>query len=178
MSDISEKPAGELWGREGFREDPYISAATLEEAGDVPAVILPLAVWLGLEDDVRYATNRRIGVCVAPGENIEPLLALLDRIPLIALEFPAFNDGRSYSKAEMLKNQHQFKGELRAVGDVLIDQVAYMLRTGFDTLKVTHAVTLARLAGHNLHDTPVYYQPGRGSHTTPGTYSWRRVPVA
>ena len=61
-------------------------------------------------------------------------------------------------------------------GDVLIDQVAYMLRTGFDTLKVTHAVTLTRLAGHNLHDTPVYYQPGRGSHTKAGTYSWRRVP--
>ena len=178
MSDISEKPAGELWGREGFREDPYVTATTLEEAGDAPALILPLALWLDLDDDVRFATNRRIGVSVAPGESIEPLLAALDRIPLIALEFPAFNDGRSYSKAEVLKNQHQFKGELRAVGDVLIDQVAYMLRTGFDTLKVTHAVTLTRLAEHNLHDAPVYYQPGRGSHSAPGTYSWRRVPAA
>ncbi len=129
-----------------------------------------------LTEEVRNATNRKIGVSVAPGESIDPLLTLLDTIPVIALQFPAFNDGRSYSKAEMLKNQHQFKGELRAVGDVLIDQVAYMLRTGFDTLKVTHAVTLTRLADHNLHDTPVYYQPGRGSHTAPGTYSWRRVP--
>ncbi|ATU93274.1 oxidoreductase [Phyllobacterium zundukense] len=178
MSDISEKPAGELWGREGFREDPYITAGTLDEAGDAPAVILPLAVWLGLEDDVRNATNRKIGVSVAPGESVDPLLPLLDTMPVIALQFPAFNDGRSYSKAEMLKSQHQFNGELRAVGDVLIDQVAYMLRTGFDTLKVTHAVTLTRLADHNLHDTPVYYQPGRGSHSAPGTYSWRRVPGA
>ncbi len=49
MSDISEKPHGELWSREGFREDPYITAETLEEAGDAPAIILPLAVWLGLD---------------------------------------------------------------------------------------------------------------------------------
>ncbi|MBZ9656148.1 DUF934 domain-containing protein [Phyllobacterium sp. 2063] len=178
MSDIPQISHGDLWSREGFREDPYVVAETLEEAGDAPAIILPLAVWLGLEDEVRNATNRKIGVSVAPGESIEPLLASLDTIPVIALQFPAFNDGRSYSKAEMLKNQHQFKGELRAVGDVLIDQVAYMLRTGFDTLKVSHSVTLTRLADHNLHDTPVYYQPGRGSRSAPGTYSWRRVPSA
>ena len=178
MSDISQTANGELWSREGFREDPYVTAESLEAAGEAPAIILPLAVWLGLEENVRHATNRKIGVSLAPGESIEPLLPLLDTIPVIALQFPAFNDGRSYSKAEMLKNQHQFKGELRAVGDVLIDQVAYMLRTGFDTLKVTHAVTLTRLADHNLHDTPVYYQPGRGSHTAPGTYSWRRIPGA
>ncbi|ROZ81093.1 DUF934 domain-containing protein, partial [Gordonia sp. OPL2] len=140
MSDISESAAGELWGREGFREDPYIAAETLEETADAPAVILPLATWLALDEGVRNATNRKIGVSVAPGESIDPLLPLLDTIPLIALQFPAFNDGRSYSKADILKNQHQFKGELRAVGDVLIDQVAYMLRTGFDTMKVTHAV--------------------------------------
>ncbi|UXN61784.1 DUF934 domain-containing protein [Phyllobacterium zundukense] len=177
MSDI-EQPAGELWGREGFREDPYVIAETLEEAGDAPAVILPLGVWLGLTEEIRNASNRKIGVLVAPGESIEPLLPLLDSIPVIALQFPAFNDGRSYSKAELIKNQHHFKGELRAVGDVLIDQVAYMLRTGFDTMKVNHAVTLNRLAGHNLHDVPGYYQPGRGSHTVSGTYSWRRVPGA
>ncbi len=168
MSDISESVAGELWGREGFREDPYIAAETLEETGDAPAVILPLAAWLGLDESIRNNTNRKIGVSVAPGESIDPLLPLLDTIPLIALQFPAFNDGRSYSKADILKNQHQFKGELRAVGDVLIDQVAYMLRTGFDTMKVTHAVTLTRLAEHNLHDAPGYYQPGRGSHTRTG----------
>lgn len=177
MSDTVEKPAGELWGREGFREDPYVIAETLEDAGDAPAVILPLKAWLELSEEVRNATNRTIGVTVAPGESIDPLLPLLDSIPVIALQFPAFTDGRSYSKAEILKNKHHFKGELRAVGDVLIDQVAYMLRTGFDTMKVTNEVALIRLAEHNLHDVPGYYQPGRGSHTVPGAYSWRRVPA-
>lgn len=178
LQNTAKDDSGELWGREGFREDPYVTAETLEETGDAPAIILPLAVWLGLDEEVRTATNRKIGVSIAPGESIDPLLPLLDSIPVIALQFPAFTDGRSYSKAEILKNQHQFKGELRAVGNVLIDQVAYMLRTGFDTMKVTHAVTLTRLAEHDLHDAPGYYQPGRGSHTVPGAYSWRRVPGA
>ncbi|MCX8278753.1 DUF934 domain-containing protein [Phyllobacterium sp. 0TCS1.6C] len=178
MTETTEQAKEGLWGREGFREDPYVTAESLEDAGDAAAVILPLAAWLALPEDVRFDTNRKIGVSIAPGEKIDPLLPSLDRIPLIALQFPAFNDGRSYSKAELLKCQHNFKGELRAVGDVLIDQVAYMLRTGFDTLKVAHAVTLSRLAAHNLHDAPVYYQPGRGSHTVPGAYSWRRIPGA
>ncbi|MGH6861652.1 MAG: DUF934 domain-containing protein, partial [Phyllobacterium sp.] len=129
MTDTPRQTApvsSDLWGREGFREDPYVTVETLEEAGDAPAIILPLGQWLGLDDELRTATNRRIGVSIAPGESIDPLLPFLDSVPVIALLFPAFNDGRSYSKAELLKNQHKFKGELRAVGDVLIDQVAYM----------------------------------------------------
>ncbi|RCS24860.1 DUF934 domain-containing protein [Phyllobacterium salinisoli] len=168
----------QLWGREGFRDDPYIEAESLEVAGDAPDVILPLAAWLGLDDEVRRTSNRRIGVSVAPGEDIGPLLEKLDTIPLIALQFPAFNDGRSYSKAELLKGRHGFSGELRAVGDVLIDQVVFMLRAGFDTLQVTNPVALERLNARDLHDTPGYYQPGRGSAQANGTFSWRRTPAA
>ncbi|WP_420960231.1 DUF934 domain-containing protein [Brucella sp. IR073] len=173
MSDAAEK---RLWARDGFRDDPYIEAASLEEAGDAPAVILPLAAWLGLDDDIRRTSNRRIGVTVAPGESIDPLIHKLDTIPLIALQFPAFNDGRSYSKAQILRERHGFQGELRAVGDVLIDQVVLMLRAGFDTLQVANPIALKRLAAHDLRDTPGYYQPGRGSAKT-GGYSWRRTPV-
>ncbi|KXF78877.1 oxidoreductase [Paramesorhizobium deserti] len=183
MSEATEQngkhfPEKQLWGREGFRDDPYIEAESLEVAGDAPAVILPLAAWLGLDDDVRRTSNRRIGVFVAPGESIDPLLDKLDTVPLIALQFPAFNDGRSYSKAEILKGRHGFKGELRAVGDVLVDQVVFMLRAGFDTLEVTNPVALKRLSASDLRDTPGYYQPGRGSAKTAGGFSWRRTPAA
>lgn len=166
-----------LWTCEGFQEDPYTHVETLEHAGSFAAVIVPLAAWLALDEEKRWQNNRRIGVAIAPGESIEPLLAHIDNIPLIALHFPAFNDGRSYSKAELLKNRHGFKGELRAYGDVLIDQVAFMLRTGFDTLEVAHGVTLDRLKSKTLHDTPFYYQPGRGSQRQAGTFAWRRIPT-
>lgn len=163
-----------LWSEQGFREDNYIFADDLEIAGDAPAIIIPLAVWLGLDEEKRRSSNRRIGVSVTPGEKIEPLLDHLSGLPVIALEFPAFNDGRSYSKAEVLRRAG-FEGELRATGDVLIDQAALMLRTGFDSLQVTNKVAQSRLGEQRLVDTPGYYQPGRGSVQQEGGFAWRRV---
>lgn len=163
-----------LWSEQGFREDDYVFADDLETAGDAPAIIIPLAVWLGLDEELRRASNRRIGVSVASGEKIEPLLEHLNTLPVIVLEFPAFNDGRSYSKAEILRRAG-FEGELRASGDVLIDQAALMLRTGFDSLQVTNKLAQSRLGEKRLVDTPGYYQPGSGSVTQEGSYAWRRV---
>lgn len=163
-----------LWSEQGFREDDYIFADDLEIAGDAPAIIIPLAVWLGLDEELRRASNRRIGVSVTPGEKIEPLLENLESLPVIALEFPAFNDGRSYSKAEVLR-RGGFAGELRATGEVLIDQAALMLRTGFDSLQVTNKVAQSRLGEQRLVDTPGYYQPGRGSVQQESGYAWRRI---
>jgi len=171
MSEINET---KLWSADGFREDDYVFADDLDAAGDASTVIIPLAIWLGLDEERRRASNRRIGVTVAPGEAIDPLLDDLGRIPLIALQFPAFNDGRSYSKAEILRREG-FAGELRAVGDVLIDQASLMLRTGFDTLQVTNKVAQKRLDENRLVDTPGYYQPGRGSIPEEGGFAWRRV---
>lgn len=171
MSDAQET---KLWSQAGFRDDDYVFADDLETAADAPAVIIPLAIWLGLDESRRRSSNRRIGVAVAPGEKIEPLLDYLDSLPVIALQFPAFSDGRSYSKAEILRRAG-FAGELRAVGDVLIDQAALMLRTGFDTLAVTNAVAQKRLGENRLVDTPGYYQPGRGSVREDGGFAWRRV---
>ncbi|WP_146751972.1 DUF934 domain-containing protein, partial [Brucella neotomae] len=68
-----------------------------------------------------------------------------------------------------------FAGELRAVGDVLIDQAVLMLRAGFDTLQVANEVALRRLGENRLVDTPGYYQPGRGSLPQEGAFAWRRV---
>ena len=55
---------------------------------------------------------------------------------LIALEFPKFRDGRAYSYARLLRERYGFKGELRAVGDVLMEQLFFMLRTGFDAFDI------------------------------------------
>lgn len=171
MSSTNET---KLWSRDGFREDDYIFADDLEAAGDAPAIVLPLAVWLELGEEHPRSSNRRIGVSVSPGEKIDPLLGHLDSIALIALQFPVFNDGRSYSKAEILRREG-FAGELRAVGDVLIDQAVLMLRAGFDTLQVANEVALRRLGENRLVDTPGYYQPGRGSLPQEGAFAWRRV---
>ena len=67
----------------------------------------------------------------------------------MALAFAKFADGRSFSYARLLRDRHRFRGELRAIGDVLIDEIPLMLRCGFDSFDVTNAPTLHALeSGH------------------------------
>ncbi|MXO62358.1 DUF934 domain-containing protein [Qipengyuania oceanensis] len=73
-------------------------------------------------------------VRIEPGDDARELIAHLDRIQLVEVNFPAFGDGRGYSSARILR-EAGYEGELRAVGDVLVDQVAYMRRCGFDAFE-------------------------------------------
>lgn len=73
-------------------------------------------------------------VRIEPGEDARELLPHLDQIALVEVNFPVFGDGRGYSAASILR-EAGYKGELRAVGDVLVDQIAYMVRVGFDSFK-------------------------------------------
>lgn len=66
------------------------------------------------------------------GEDARQLLPYLDRLALIEIGFSAFGDGRGYSAARILR-EHGYAGELRAQGDVLVDQIAFMRRCGFDS---------------------------------------------
>ena len=70
-------------------------------------------------------------VRVEPGDDARELIPHLERLALVEVNFPAFGDGRGYSSARLLR-EAGYEGELRAVGDVLVDQVAYMRRCGFD----------------------------------------------
>ena len=71
-------------------------------------------------------------VRIEAGEDVRQLLPHLDRLALIEISFPAFGDGRGYSAARILREEG-YRSELRAEGDVLVDQIAYMRRCGFDS---------------------------------------------
>ncbi len=71
-------------------------------------------------------------VRIESGEDVRSLLPYLDRLALIEISFPVFGDGRGYSAAQILR-ENGYDGELRAAGDVLIDQLAYLRRCGFDS---------------------------------------------
>ena len=73
-------------------------------------------------------------VRIEPGDDARELIPFLDRLALVEVNFPAFGDGRGYSSARILR-EAGYTGELRAVGDVLVDQVAYMRRCGFDAFE-------------------------------------------
>ena len=73
-------------------------------------------------------------VRIEPGDDARDLLPHLERLALVEVNFPAFGDGRGYSSARILR-EAGYDGELRAVGDVLVDQLAYMRRCGFDAFE-------------------------------------------
>lgn len=162
-----------LWKDDAFVADGWRHA---EEDDGEGHVIIPLAAYLALSDGQRTAASNRLGVLIAPGDKLESIAPHLDRLPLIALSFPAYNDGRSHSKAALLKSRHGFKGEVRAVGDVLVDQIPLLLRNGFDTLEVTNAVAQKRLSAGKATAVDIFYQPATAAAKPAAGYSWRRVP--
>lgn len=76
-------------------------------------------------------------VRIEPGEDARALLPVLDRVSLVEVNFPVFGDGRGYSAARILR-EAGYAGELRAVGDVAVDQLLAMRRCGFDSFKPNH----------------------------------------
>ncbi|WP_097461543.1 DUF934 domain-containing protein [Mangrovitalea sediminis] len=93
-------------------------------------VIVPLSVWLAQRD--RLEARDDIGVWFDSDEEPEALGIDCRRFPVIAVNFPKFTDGRGYSIGRLLRERYGFRHELRAVGDVLLDQLFYMKRCGFD----------------------------------------------
>jgi uncharacterized protein (DUF934 family) len=102
--------------------------APVPPTGDV---IISVAAWNA--GRAGFATRQgKVGVRLESSESPEQIEAL-DSVPLIAIEFPSFTDGRGYSNARLLRDRHAYKGELRAIGDVLRDQLFFMARCGIDS---------------------------------------------
>ncbi|MFL6672413.1 MAG: DUF934 domain-containing protein [Massilia sp.] len=93
-------------------------------------IIVPLAVWLAQREAL--AARAAIGVWIASDERPEQLKGDLDKFGVVAVDFPKFTDGRGYSIAFNLRKRLGYKGELRAIGDVLRDQLFQMSRVGFN----------------------------------------------
>jgi len=110
-----------------------ISATVIPSTGKV---IVPLTVWLARKDELAArAAKGEIGVWMDSFELLEDLItsvADINDLPLIAINFPRFVDGRGFSLATQLRTRHQYRNELRAIGDVLRDQLYFMKRCGFD----------------------------------------------
>jgi len=102
------------------------------ETVEIPAgrIIVPLSVWLARRDAL--AARTELGVWLAPDDSAAVLKDDLQRFAVIAIDFPKFTDGRGYSIAYNLRRRLGWTGELRAIGDVLRDQLFQMARCGFD----------------------------------------------
>ncbi len=105
---------------------------SLADEDPVPAGDVILSLTRFMAEGEALLANRAVGVRLRSDEKVEDLAYDLTRLPVIALEIPRFRDMRSLTSARLLRERYGYKGEIRAVGDVLREQALHMIRCGFD----------------------------------------------
>ena len=140
-------------------DDWQILRPAAGETATVPAgrVIVPLGLWLDRQTEV--AARGDVGVWLAGTDDPAKLASSLPSLSLVAIDFPKFTDGRGYSIAYLLRSRFDYCGELRAIGDVLPDQLFYMKRVGFDAF----AVRLDKDVREALHSLQPFTDAYQGS---------------
>ena len=138
-------------------ESSFIDVSGAEAIPATGPVIVSLAQWQA-QRDALLARGAPLGIRLHSDQPPELIAVDLEHFAVVALEFPKFRDGRAYSYARLLRERYGYKGELRAVGEVLLEQLFFMLRTGFDTFDVVSEDPLRdwRTA---VSDFSVWYQP-------------------
>jgi len=162
-----------LWRDGAFVDDVW---TRLADDASLPAegwAVVSLDRWRRDAESLRERAD--VGVEIAAGpQAITALTEVADR-PLVALRFEKFGDGRAFSYAILLRQRHAFSGELRAVGDVLLDEIPLMVRCGFSSFDVTNEATLRGLREARLPKFPVAYQPGLSAgETRDASRPWAR----
>jgi uncharacterized protein (DUF934 family) len=109
--------------------------------------------------------SQATGKVVTLANDASPLELTLDGVDCVELQFPKFTDGRAYSQAFLLRRRLGFSGDIRATGDVLVDQLAQMQRTGFSSAVLRDDQDLT-LGEQLLRHYPSFYQ-GDAVHTAP-----------
>ncbi|HKT99470.1 MAG TPA: DUF934 domain-containing protein [Paraburkholderia sp.] len=111
----------------------------LPEVSALPAgkVLVPLALWQAGRDALVASRGKdELGVWLAPDSEPADIAGDFDKLALIGVDFPVFRDGRGFSIGRLLRERYGYKGELRAIGDVLRDQLRFHERCGFDAFAV------------------------------------------
>lgn len=121
-------PMQDRWHTLSGHTDDTAPAAPLDHA------LLDVEQWQALRE--AWPNDLATGVVVPNDADIETLADDLPRLQLVVLQFPKFTDGRAYSQARLLRGRWRYRGEVRAVGEVLVDMLPLLQRTGFDAVQL------------------------------------------
>jgi uncharacterized protein (DUF934 family) len=128
--------------------------------------------------------NTPFGLVLASGETLDGLEDIIPHLSLVVLDIPRYGDGRLYSAARLLRERHGYRGEIRAAGDVLRDQIMFLHRVGVDSFSVSHPGTIEALRSGAIVAVRDHYQAAardtEESHpgARDGDRPWRRVSPA
>ena len=142
---------------EAFVENVFTVLADGQDAPLGKPIIVSLKRWQAERDELTRR-NVALGVRLTSDQAPDVLGDDIHRLAVIALEFPKFRDGRGYSWARMLRQRLGYKGEIRAVGDVLRDQWLFMRRCGIDAFEVKPGTRIEDFRAA-LGEQTVFYQP-------------------
>jgi uncharacterized protein (DUF934 family) len=144
--------------------DTYTDVSSTDIIPENGAIIVSLAQWQE-HHDALLTRSDSLGIVLHSDEKPEAITDDLKHFDVIALEFPAFKDGRAYSYAHLLRDRYGYPGELRAVGDVLLEQLHFMHRVGFNSFDIQSedAVNAWEIASA---DISVWYQPTSDGRTS------------
>jgi uncharacterized protein (DUF934 family) len=120
-----------------------------------PYSLLTAAQWHGVRS--QWPENIPVGVTLSNDSDVEDLADDLPRLVLVALHFPKWIDGRAYSQAHLLRSRYRYRGEIRATGEVLVDMLPLLQRTGFDAAVLRGDQSL-QAAERALSFFPAFYQ--------------------
>ncbi len=158
---MSEVLAARIWTRDGFVADAF----TVELG----------AVFMSPEEATgRLGSNQKSVLLLEPGDEVAAAASRLHEFDAVFIRFAAFSDGRGFSTARLLREKYGFKGEIRASGHFILDQIPLMARVGFSQFAVTHEPTLRRLETGNTAEIRFYLQPAFAEEIKAGERAWAR----
>ena len=154
-------------------EDPWIPVDGEQSAHHLSHVLMTLEYFNRNRSELA-STSQQLAISLEAGEDVTALADDLRHFSMITLDFPSFADGRSFSKARLLRDELKFQGQIRAVGDIRIDQIPHLERSGFDSWLVSHQPTIDKLREGGSTGLKLYYQPALGSQAAVQGPAWRR----
>tara|TARA_B110000259_G_scaffold70111_1_gene82666 strand:+ start:5954 stop:6433 length:480 start_codon:yes stop_codon:yes gene_type:complete len=122
-------------------------------AGDI---LVPLNYWLEHRVELKQQSGQ-VGVWLDSDEEVESLADDLPQLPVVALNFPKFVDGRGFSSARLLRDRYDYQGEVRAIGNIIQDQLFMLQRCGFSQFSLANDIDL-EAAAKSLNDFSDGYQ--------------------
>jgi len=138
-------------------DDPWRFPAEDAPLLEPGLVAVSLSRWRR-EKAVLLARDKPLGLLLTSADAVEDIIPDIAAFDLIALSFPTFQDGRSYSMARLLRERHGYMGELRATGDVSRDQFLFMYRCGFDAFEVAAGDAIEDWL-RAVSEISIWYQP-------------------
>ncbi|MCI0466760.1 MAG: DUF934 domain-containing protein [Beijerinckiaceae bacterium] len=165
-----------IFKEEALAADDWRYLTQGEELPPSGRVIVTRAQWQEISAQSQK-DGPPLGLLIEPGQDLTSIAPQLAQFALVVVGFPKFTDGRGYSIARQLRGHYGYRGELRASGDILFDQLQLLARCGFDSFEIKDATTLRLLESGRRPRLEVFYQPALGPEVREKTRPWaRRTP--